>query len=111
MLSHRFDSEDKARIWIFDPYCADCYSNQNCSIHHIYSCRADYTDSVCNGIMLCEYHHRIADGHNQHQTGNPLRQKYLAIALRQVVKSGHIFNDTDKKFLESVKADVDTILL
>jgi hypothetical protein len=61
--------------------------------------------------MLCDICHTEADGENIHQTGNPLRQKYLAIALRQVIKSGHIFNDTDKKFLESLKADVGTILL
>jgi serine/threonine protein phosphatase PrpC len=110
MLSHRFDNEEKARVWIYEPWCADCNSNQNCSIHHIYSCRADYTDSVCNGIMLCQNCHRIADGHNQHQTGDKLRQKYLAIALRQVVKSGHQFTEKDKKFLESVKEDLQSIL-
>jgi len=110
MLSHRFNDEEKNRVWCYEPYCALCNSNQGCALHHIYSCGFDGAESICNGIMLCQEHHRQADGHNQHQTGDERRQKYLAMALCQVIKSGHIFNDTDKKFLESVKADVDVVL-
>jgi hypothetical protein len=110
ILSNRFNDEDKARVWVYNPYCANCGSNYGVAGHHIYGCKMPNTNSIVNCILLCNDCHREADGQNTHQTGNPLRQKYLAIALRQVVKSGHQFTETDKKFLESIQDDVDVVL-
>jgi hypothetical protein len=110
MLSNRFDDEEKARVWIYNPTCANCDSNQGVAGHHIYGCREKYTDSIVNCIFLCHLCHQEADGQNLHQTGNPLQIKYLGLALRQVVKSGHEFTEKDKRFLESVEADVQEVL-
>ena len=110
ILSHRFNDEEKARVWCFHNWCANCQSNIGVAGHHIYGARGEHNNSILNCIFLCSACHLKADSENTHQTGSPLRQKYLAMALRQVIKSGHIFNDTDKKFLESVKADVDVVL-
>lgn len=109
-LQHRFEEEDKARVWVYHPYCAVCQSNQNCSLHHCYGCKEKYTDSICNAVMLCERHHREADGHNIHTTGDPFRINLLGIALRQIAKVGYEFKERDKMFLLSVYEDVKKVL-
>ena len=109
-LSNRFNDEDKARVWVFDPVCANCSSNQGCALHHIYGCKSQHTDSICNAIMLCHLCHQEADGQNIHQTGNPLQIKYLGLAMQQVVKAGYEFTENDKLFLESVEQDVQEVL-
>jgi Zn-dependent oligopeptidase len=111
-LSNRFNDEEKNRVWCFQHTCAnpDCNSNEILSVHHIYGAKGPFNDSICNSIMLCIDCHRIADGQNTFQTGNPLRKKYLKVALKQVIKSGHQFHDNDKNFLSSIQADVTSVL-
>jgi hypothetical protein len=105
-LSHRFDPEEVARIWVYEPYCADCGSNDKCSVHHIYGSKGENNDSIFNGIMLCYNCHKKADGENIHQTGNKLRQKYLTITLSKVAQSDHKMQDRDRLFLKSVEKDL-----
>lgn len=110
ILSNRFSDEDKASVWIFEHACLNCNSNQGLALHHIFGAKGAYNNSICNSIMLCNLCHLEADSQNTHQTGNPLRIKYLGMALRQIMKVGYCFTDNDSKFLASVQADVDVIL-
>ena len=104
-LSNRFSNIDKIRVWGDNPYSALSGSNNNCSIHHIYSTSVPYANSILNGIMLDENEHRTADGHNQYVMGDERRIKYLFLAIRQAIKSGYQFKQRDYKFLEAVKLD------
>jgi len=104
-LQNRFKDEDKIRVWIDHPYSALSGSNQNCSLHHIYSCSEDDTDSIYNGIMLDYEEHKEADTHNQFEMGDERRIKYLALAIRQIMRSGYINKPRDIRFLEKIKPD------
>lgn len=108
-LANRFQPSRKMRMWVDCPFCAICGSNNNCSVHHIYGCKAPYTNSLCNSIMLCEECHRKADTHNTHECGNGFRIGYLFIALNRFVKAGLVFLDVDKLFLKSIWEDVQVV--
>jgi len=109
-LGNRFNQGRKTRMWIDDPYCALCGSNQNCSVHHIYGCKEKHSSSLINSIMLCEMHHRQADTHNTHECGDEHRIKYLSISLPRFVRYGFSFLKEDKGFIKSVQEDVNEVL-
>ena len=100
-LSNDFSKKDR-EIWFYNQQCALCNSNQGVTLHHIYG-RA--SNSILNSIPLCHDHHKNADCHNTSEQGNEHRIKYLSIALRQVIKSWHVFTKNDTDFLEMVKRD------
>lgn len=104
-LSNNFQRYAVNQIWLDDPFCAVCLSNQGCAVHHIYGRKGEYNKSIYNGIMLCIDCHRIADTHNTHHTGDERKIKLLALTIRQIAKSNYkrIHRDTD--FLKSIKED------
>jgi hypothetical protein len=111
-LSNRFSEEDKIVVWGDHPYCAypNCMSNQNCSVHHIYGAKGTFNNSICNSIMLCYKHHKLADGHNIHAVGDPFRIMLLRIILIRLVRIKYRFKNRDERFLKDIKQDVDSIL-
>lgn len=95
-LANRFSEEDKIRVWVDHPFCAICYSNQNCSLHHI---KSTESDSILNSIMLCFEHHKYADGHNKSDT--EFISWCLQYSVRQVLKSGYKLTPKDVAFYNS----------
>ena len=112
-LSHRFTEKDKATIWINNPYCVICNSNQGCSTHHNYGSKGTYNNSIFNSVMLCHDCHVRADRENIHAVGNEFRRNLLYYSMRQVMKmvskGVYEIKERDIKFLESVREDVEFI--
>lgn len=93
LLKNRFKEEDWHRVWEDHKFCAECGSNQNCSLHHI---KSTESDSILNSIMLCHEHHKIADGHNQ--SDKKFISKYLKYTIRQALKNDYQFTENDVNF-------------
>ena len=106
-LKNRFKNEDKMRVWIDHPYSALSGSNKNCSLHHVYGCEKDDTDSIYNAIMLDYEEHKSADNHNQFEMGDERRIKYISLAIKQIMRSGYVNQPRDIRFLEKIKPDFD----
>jgi hypothetical protein len=94
-LKNRFHEEDKARVWTYRPYCQECGSNRLCSLHHICG---TISDSILNSIMLCNIHHKKADGHNV--SDRKFQQRYIKMTLKIAKEEGYILVDRDKEFLD-----------
>ena len=92
-LANRFIEEDKIRVWVDHQYCAICYSNQMCSLHHILG---TISDSILGSIMLCHEHHKEAYGHNVSDT--EYQAPLLQYTMRQVLKSGYQLTEDDVEF-------------
>ena len=107
ILQNRFKDIDKQRVWLDEPYSALSGSNDNCSLHHIYGCEEDYSDSIFNSIMLDYEEHKKADGHNQFEMGDERRIYYLSKTIARILRSGYVIQDRDKKFLDKIKPDFD----
>ena len=61
ILQNNFSDWVKSWFWSNHNFCMKCSSNDKCSIHHIFG---RSSDSILNGVVLCDKCHRIADGVN-----------------------------------------------
>ena len=103
-LKNRFKNEDKIRYWIDHPYCHKpgeitiCGSNQGCSLHHI---DGTSSGSIFNSIMLCDRHHRIADGHNTDSpSSEAYREELRSYTYARIMGIGKKLTQIDKDYLE-----------
>jgi hypothetical protein len=95
-LSHRFKEIDKHRVWEDHKFCVLCGSNRGCSLHHVMSCKRDIDSSILNSSMLCDRHHREADGHNVSDA--EYQSNLLQITIRIVLRSGYTLTKKDIEF-------------
>ena len=104
-LKNRFKPEDKIRYWIDHPYCswreeggyAICMSNQGCSLHHI---DGTESSSIFNSSMLCDVHHKIADGFNSGSAkGVTIRERLRQYTYDRIMELGKPLTEIDTAYL------------
>jgi hypothetical protein len=107
-MTNNFTQETRA-LNVFDNYCRKCKSNNNCSLHHIYS---TISSSAINSIWLCEECHKEADGFNRitGMKGTDRRRELLKLQLTFLVEQDYRFKDVDKEFLIVIDTDIMKIL-
>lgn len=109
-MSNEFSQEVRA-LNVFEPYCEVCHSNENCSLHHIYSRGFEGAESAVNAIYLCQTHHKEADAHNQlGGKSKEFKQNLLKIRLKNLVRWGYEFKPVDKVFILKVNSDIMEVL-
>jgi len=99
-LSNRFNEADKIRIWVDHQYCVICKSNQNCSLHHIAGCKSVCDSSIYNSSMLCNNHHKEADGHNTSSELSKAYQDKLRLYTHNLIqKEGYTNTKLDEEYI------------
>lgn len=100
-MLNNFKDEDKKRVWMDAPFCCLCKSNQGCALHHIWGRKGDYSNSICNSVMLCYTHHVEADSMNGHSSQFEDYRRGLFLKTKHaIINSGYSLNKTDLLFLQ-----------
>ena len=99
LLKNRFKDIDKQRVWLDHQFCALCYSNQQCSLHHI---KSTESDSILNSIMLCFKCHKFADTRNV--SDKEFMSKCLKYTIKQVLQTNYTLTEKDTDFYNNNKA-------
>lgn len=110
-FNNNFQKYAVNQVWINDPYCAKCSSNQGCAVHHIYGRKGEFNKSIYNGILLCFNCHREADCFNTDEQGDEFRIHLLSIAIKMITKSIYKNITRDTRFLTRHKEDFEKAIV
>lgn len=107
-LKNNFNEQERY-YWQGHEFCAECRSNQNLALHHIYGRRYS---SILNSIPLCIACHSKYDGMNTDGIkGDPHRKKFLAHNLKWIMPQGKVFNEDDIFFITEKQKDFNDVLI
>lgn len=101
--------EEERYLFLDKPYCWDCESNQQMSIHHVIGRKSK---SIFNARPLCHECHKKADTINTNgPKGKEYRIKHLKEIIPFILKQGYKMQKHDYEFFEEVEEELNEIRL